>query len=115
MKRTAQGMILGTDGEKMSKSRGNVINPDDVIDEIGADSFRLYEMFMGAFDQAIPWQTDGARGCRRFLDRVWKLMEIMTTDEGTSSCICMDAERRGWNCFSLIRASSDNFRHTLPS
>jgi len=90
MKRTAQGMILGTDGEKMSKSRGNVINPDDVIDEIGADSFRLYEMFMGAFDQAIPWQTDGARGCRRFLDRVWKLMEIMTADEGISKDMAFD-------------------------
>jgi len=90
MKRTAQGMILGTDGEKMSKSRGNVINPDDVVDELGADAFRLYEMFMGAFDQAIPWQTDGARGCRRFLDRVWKLMEIMTTDEGVSKDMAFD-------------------------
>ncbi|MBR3928944.1 MAG: leucine--tRNA ligase [Clostridia bacterium] len=90
LKRTAQGMILGTDGEKMSKSRGNVINPDDVVDELGADAFRLYEMFMGAFDQAIPWQTDGARGCRRFLDRVWKLMEIMTTDEGISKDMAFD-------------------------
>ena len=90
MKRTAQGMILGTDGEKMSKSRGNVINPDDVVDELGADAFRLYEMFMGAFDQAIPWQTDGARGCRRFLERVWKLMDIMTTDEGISKDMAFD-------------------------
>ena len=90
MKRTAQGMILGTDGEKMSKSRGNVINPDDVVDELGADAFRLYEMFMGAFDQAIPWQTDGARGCRRFLERVWKLMDIMTTDEGVSKDMAFD-------------------------
>ena len=90
MKRTAQGMILGTDGEKMSKSRGNVINPDDVVDELGADAFRLYEMFMGAFDQAIPWQTDGARGCRRFLDRVWKLMEIMTNEEGVSKDMAYD-------------------------
>ena len=77
MKRTAQGMILGTDGEKMSKSRGNVINPDDIIDELGADAFRLYEMFMGAFDQAIPWSTNGAKGCRRFLDRVWRLQEMV--------------------------------------
>ena len=90
VKRTAQGMILGTDGEKMSKSRGNVINPDDVVDELGADAFRLYEMFMGAFDQAIPWQTDGARGCRRFLERVWKLMDIMTTDEGVSKDMAFD-------------------------
>ena len=77
LKRTAQGLILGTDGEKMSKSRGNVVNPDDIIDEIGADAFRLYEMFMGAFDQAIPWSTNGAKGCRKFLDRVWRLQEMM--------------------------------------
>ena len=69
-------MILGANGEKMSKSRGNVVNPDDVVDELGADAFRMYEMFMGAFDQAIPWSTEGARGCRRFLDRVWRLMEM---------------------------------------
>ena len=60
-KRTSHGMILGEDGEKMSKSRGNVINPDDIVEELGADAFRLYEMFMGAFDQAIPWSTDGAQ------------------------------------------------------
>ena len=75
-KRTSHGMILGENGEKMSKSRGNVINPDDIIDELGADAFRLYEMFMGAFDQAIPWSTNGAKGCRRFLDRVWRLQEM---------------------------------------
>ena len=84
MKRTAQGMILGTDGEKMSKSRGNVINPDEIIDEIGADAFRLYEMFMGAFDQAIPWSTNGAKGCRRFLDRVWRLQEMLVPGDGYS-------------------------------
>ena len=84
MKRTAQGMILGTDGEKMSKSRGNVINPDEIIDEIGADAFRLYEMFMGAFDQAIPWSTNGAKGCRRFLDRVWRLQELLVPGDGYS-------------------------------
>ena len=84
MKRTSHGMILGSNGEKMSKSRGNVVNPDDVVDELGADAFRLYEMFMGAFDQAIPWQTDGARGCRRFLDRVWKLADMMTEAGGIS-------------------------------
>ncbi|MBQ3156689.1 MAG: leucine--tRNA ligase, partial [Clostridia bacterium] len=77
LKRTAQGLILGTDGEKMSKSRGNVVNPDDIIDEIGADAFRLYEMFMGAFDQAIPWSTNGAKGCKKFLDRVWRLQEMV--------------------------------------
>ncbi|MFR2459992.1 MAG: leucine--tRNA ligase, partial [Christensenellales bacterium] len=76
-KRTSHGMILGEDGEKMSKSRGNVINPDDIVDKMGADAFRLYEMFMGAFDQAIPWSTDGAYGCRRFLERVWRLQDMM--------------------------------------
>lgn len=77
MKRTSHGMILGENGEKMSKSRGNVINPDDLVEEIGADAFRLYEMFMGAFDQAIPWSMNGARGCRRFLDRVWRLQDML--------------------------------------
>ncbi len=77
LKRTSHGMVLGENGEKMSKSRGNVINPDDLVDEIGADAFRLYEMFMGAFDQAIPWSMNGARGCRRFLDRVWRLQEMV--------------------------------------
>ena len=80
-KRTSHGMILGANGEKMSKSRGNVINPDDTIAEIGADAFRLYEMFMGAFDQAIPWSTEGARGCRRFLERVWRLQDMLTEEE----------------------------------
>ena len=80
-KRTAQGMILAADGEKMSKSRGNVINPDNVVDEIGADAFRCYEMFMGAFDQAIPWSTNGAKGCRKFLDRVWRLQEKLVDSD----------------------------------
>ncbi|MCE5343224.1 MAG: leucine--tRNA ligase [Eubacteriales bacterium] len=81
-KRTSHGMILGENGEKMSKSRGNVITPDDCIADIGADATRLYEMFMGAFDQAIPWSTNGARGCRRFLDRVWRLMDTIKEGEG---------------------------------
>lgn len=80
-KRTSHGMILGENGEKMSKSRGNVITPDSLIEEIGADAFRLYEMFMGAFDQAIPWSTNGALGCRRFLDRVWRLQEMLIKGE----------------------------------
>ncbi len=83
-KRTSHGMILGEDGEKMSKSRGNVINPDDIVNKMGADAFRLYEMFMGAFDQAIPWSTDGAYGCRRFLDRVWRLQDMLV-EGGESS------------------------------
>jgi len=81
-KRTSHGMILGPDNQKMSKSRGNVINPDETIAEIGADAFRLYEMFMGAFDQAIPWSTEGARGCRRFLERVWRLQEMLADTDG---------------------------------
>jgi leucyl-tRNA synthetase len=78
-------MILGENGEKMSKSRGNVINPDEIVEEIGADAFRVYEMFMGAFDQPIPWSTNGARGCRRFLERVWRLQEIVTAEDGYSA------------------------------
>ncbi len=84
MKRTSHGMILGENNEKMSKSRGNVINPDDVVAEIGADAFRVYEMFMGAFDQAIPWSTRGAKGCYRFLERVWKLQNMVTEEEAIS-------------------------------
>lgn len=81
-KRTSHGMILGENGEKMSKSRGNVINPDDIVAEMGADSFRLYEMFMGAFDQPKPWSTTSARGCRRFLDRVWRLQDMLSAETG---------------------------------
>ena len=87
IKRTSHGMILGENGEKMSKSRGNVINPDDIVREIGADAFRVYEMFMGAFDQAIPWSTQGARGCYRFLDRVWKLQNLLTEEEELSEAL----------------------------
>ncbi len=77
MKRTSHGMVLGSNGEKMSKSRGNVVNPDDYIPVYGADSFRCYIMFMGAFDQPIPWNEQGTRGCRRFLDRVWALQDMV--------------------------------------
>ncbi len=87
MRRTSHGMILGENGEKMSKSRGNVINPDDLVADIGADAFRMYEMFMGAFDQAIPWSTNGAKGCRKFLDRVWRLQEMLTDEEGISESL----------------------------
>ena len=87
-KRTSHGMVLGENGEKMSKSRGNVVNPDEIVKEIGADSFRMYEMFMGAFDQPIPWSTNGARGCKRFLDRVWRLADLVKGEGYT------DAEMR---------------------
>lgn len=86
LKRTSHGMILGENNEKMSKSRGNVINPDDVVDDIGADAFRVYEMFMGAFDQPRPWSTEGAHGCRRFLERVWRLKD-MIEGKGESDCL----------------------------
>ncbi len=76
-KRTSHGMILGTNGEKMSKSKGNVINPDDIVNEFGADTFRVYEMFMGPFDQTAPWSMESIRGCGKFLDRVWNMQEIL--------------------------------------
>ena len=77
-KRTSHGMILGENGEKMSKSRGNVVNPDDIINEYGADTMRLYEMFIGDFEKSAPWNTASIRGCRRFLDRIWDLSEAVT-------------------------------------
>ena len=81
-KRTSHGMILAEDGRKMSKSFGNVINPDDLVNEYGADTVRMYEMFIGAFDQTIPWSTAGVKGCRRFLERVWRLQDMLTEGEG---------------------------------
>ena len=76
-KRTSHGLILGENGEKMSKSRGNVVNPDDIVMDYGADTLRTYEMFIGAFDLSASWSENGVKGCRRFLDRVWKLQEIL--------------------------------------
>ena len=76
-KRTSHGMILGSNGEKMSKSKGNVINPEDILNEFGADTFRVYEMFMGPFDQAANWSMDSIRGCFKFLDRVWNLQNML--------------------------------------
>ena len=77
MKRTSHGMILGNNGEKMSKSRGNVVNPDDIVNEFGADTLRTYEMFIGAFELSASWSNEGVRGCRRFLERVWKLQDMV--------------------------------------
>lgn len=76
-KRTSHGMILGENGVKMSKSRGNVVNPDEVVEEFGADTMRLYEMFIGDFEKAAPWSTQGVKGCRRFAERVWKLQDMV--------------------------------------
>ena len=84
-KRTSHGMILGENGEKMSKSRGNVVNPDDIVNEYGADTLRTYEMFIGAFDLSASWSEDGVKGCRRFLERVWKLQDILTDGDAYSS------------------------------
>ncbi len=74
-RRRSHGMVLASDGKKMSKSLGNVINPDDIIKELGADTLRIYEMFMGPFDEAINWDENGVRGCRKFLDRIWRVQE----------------------------------------
>ena len=82
-KRTAHGMILGENGEKMSKSRGNVINPDDVVHELGADTLRLYEMFIGDFEKAAPWSESSIKGCARFLDRVGGLTELVKGEGST--------------------------------
>ncbi|MBS5736631.1 MAG: leucine--tRNA ligase [Clostridiales bacterium] len=84
-KRTSHGMILGENGEKMSKSRGNVVNPDEVVAEYGADTLRLYEMFIGDFEKSAPWSTSSMKGCRRFLDRVYALGELLSDEKGYSS------------------------------
>jgi len=76
-KRTSHGMILGENGEKMSKSRGNVVNPDDIIRDYGADTMRLYEMFIGDFEKSAPWSTSSIKGCKRFLEKVWNLQECL--------------------------------------
>ncbi|MDR7870060.1 MAG: leucine--tRNA ligase [Tissierellaceae bacterium] len=76
-KRTSHGMILGDNNEKMSKSRGNVVNPDDIVRDFGADTLRTYEMFIGDFEKSAPWSENGVKGCRRFLERVWRLQEIL--------------------------------------
>lgn len=76
-KRTSHGMILGSNGEKMSKSKGNVINPDEIVEDFGADAFRVYEMFMGPFDQTAPWSMESIRGCMKFLDRVWNMQDFL--------------------------------------
>lgn len=83
-KRTAQGLVLGSDGEKMSKSRGNVINPNEIIENYGADTLRTYTLFIGEYEKPAIWSDSSVRGCKRFLDRVWKLQEILTDEKGYS-------------------------------
>ena len=84
-RRTSHGMILGENGEKMSKSRGNVVNPDDIISEYGADTLRVYEMFIGDFEKSAPWSVSSVKGCKRFLERVWSLSDILVEGDGYSS------------------------------
>ena len=83
-KRTSHGMILGEGGEKMSKSRGNVVNPNDIVAQYGADTMRLYIMFIGDFEKAAPWSSQSVKGCKRFLDRVWNLAECADDDDDYS-------------------------------
>ena len=86
-KRTSHGMILGENGEKMSQSRGNVVNPDDVVRDYGADTLRLYEMFIGDFEKAAPWSTSSIKGCRRFVERVWNLQNSLNDEKGNSKAL----------------------------
>ena len=83
--RVSHGMILGSDNQKMSKSKGNVINPDDIVNEYGADTLRTYEMFMGDYQMDAPWNTDSLKGCKRFIDRVIKLGEKLNDKTGYSN------------------------------
>ncbi len=106
-KRTSHGMILGENGEKMSKSRGNVVNPDDIVREYGADTLRTYEMFIGAFDLSASWSEDGVKGCRRFLERVWKLQELVTDEEGYSK----DLETKMHQTIKKVSADFENLKY----
>ena len=106
-KRTSHGMILGENGEKMSKSRGNVVNPDDIVREYGADTLRTYEMFIGAFDLSASWSEDGVKGCRRFLERIWKLQDIMTNEEGYSS----DLETKVHQTIKKVSSDYENLKY----
>ncbi len=92
-KRTSHGMILGENNEKMSKSRGNVVNPDDMIREFGADTLRMYEMFIGDFEKSVPWSYNGIKGCRRFLDRVWRMQEMLVAGDSYSSDMEVEINR----------------------
>lgn len=106
-KRTSHGMILGSNGEKMSKSRGNVVNPDDIVREYGADTLRTYEMFIGAFDLSAAWSEDGVKGCRRFLERVWKLQDMLTGEEGYSP----DMETKMHQTIKKVSSDFENLKY----
>lgn len=106
-KRTSHGMILGENGEKMSKSRGNVVNPDDIVQDYGADTLRCYEMFIGAFDLSAAWSEDGVKGCRRFLERVWKLQDILTAAENYSE----DLSTRMHQTIKKVSSDFENLKY----
>jgi len=106
-KRTSHGMILGSNGEKMSKSRGNVVNPDDIVRDYGADTLRTYEMFIGAFDLSAAWSEDGVKGCRRFLERVWKLQDILVDGDGYSP----DMETRVHQTIKKVSNDFENLKY----
>ena len=103
-KRTSHGMILGGNNEKMSKSRGNVVNPDEVVNEFGADTLRLYEMFIGDFEKSVPWSQNGVKGCRRFLDRVWRLQEVLVDSNDLT-------EKLESNIHKTIKKVSEDYEH----
>ena len=100
------GMLL-VDGEKMSKSRGNVVNPDDIVQDYGADTLRTYEMFIGAFDLSASWSEEGVKGCRRFLERVWKLQDILTDEEGYSA----DLETKMHQTIKKVSSDFENLKY----
>ena len=106
-KRTSHGMILGSNGEKMSKSRGNVVNPDDIVQDYGADTLRTYEMFIGAFDLSAAWSEDGVKGCRRFLDRVWKLQDIVVDGDDYSK----DLETKMHQTIKKVSGDFENLKY----
>ncbi len=106
-KRTSHGMILGENGEKMSKSRGNVVNPDDIVNEYGADTLRTYEMFIGAFDLSASWSENGVKGCRRFLERVWKLQDILVDGDGYSQ----DMETKMHQTIKKVSSDFENLKY----
>ena len=107
IKRTSHGMILGENGEKMSKSRGNVVNPDEIIEEFGADTLRMYEMFIGDFEKSVPWSQNGVKGCRRFLDKVYRLPEILTEDDSYST----DQEVNIHKCIKKVSHDYENLKY----
>ena len=106
-KRTSHGMILGENGEKTSKSRGNVVNPDDIVNAYGADTLRTYEMFIGAFDLAASWSDDGVKGCRRFLERVWKLQDIVVDGDAYSK----DMETKMHQTIKKVSTDFENLKY----